>query len=112
MGPGTPPGGGPPPALLQMILQRMHAGNPGGPGPGGPPGLGGPPPAGPGQPPGNGHGLNKTEVIQSLVQDIHDAMRVFPDPAHVAVLSKMLATATGLQKELMAPSEGPMKGSM
>lgn len=102
----------------EALIQRMLGGAGGPP----PPDMGGgdygPPPIPPGPPEalseapgGNGAGLSKTEVIQSLVQDIHEAMKIFPDPGHVATLSKMLSVATGLQKELMSPSQGPPVGS-
>jgi len=74
------------------LLARMGVGGPaGGPGP-------------PGR--GNGAGLSPLQATQSVIQDLHDLMRILPDPQSVSVAATCLKALTGLQQQLMAP-KGP-----
>lgn len=89
---GGPPvaGGHAPPALVNAILQRMH---------GGPSGPGGEPDADEKK---NGAGMSTLDQIQSLIQDLHDAMRNIQDPGIVNVLATCLKAVTGVQQQLMS----------
>src|SRR5881394_3052922 len=90
-------GGHASPEQVAMIQRLMHGG---GPPPGGPTG-------GPGGPPPNGHGMAPLDQIQSIIQDIHDAMRNIPDPQIVNVLATCLKAVTGVQQQMMAKGGGP-----
>ena len=82
-------------ALLQQML--------GSGGPGGGPGGGGPPPQ-------NGRGLSPLQAVQSVIQDLHDLMRIMPDPGHVQIIATCLKAMTGIQQQLMqggGPGGGP-----
>jgi hypothetical protein len=80
-------------ALLQRMLGPGAAAGPGPP-PGGPPGR------------GNGAGLSPLQATQSVIQDLHDLMRILPDPQSVSVAATCLKAMTGLQQQLMAPQQG------
>lgn len=99
--------GGPPPPMMgggapnpqAALLARLMTGSDR---PGGPP-AGGPTP--------NGHGLTPLQGVQSVITDLHDLMRLLPDPAHVQVLATCLRAVTGIQKELMT-KQGPGPGGV
>lgn len=91
---GPPAAGHAPPALVSAILQRMH---------GGPPGPSGEPDADEKQ---NGKGMSTLDQIQSLIQDLHDAMRNITDPQIVNVLATCLKAVTGVQQQLMSQGGG------
>jgi hypothetical protein len=84
------------------LLQRML-------GPGG-----GAPPGGPGEPDAddkpNGHGLSPLDGVQSVIQDLHDLMRILPDPQAVSVAATCLKAMTGLQQQLMSQGGGQGNG--
>ena len=86
-------------ALLQKML-----GGPGG--PPGPPGAGpgGPPPGNGGGGPGGPGGISPLHAVQSVIQDIHDLMRILPDPGAVSIAATCLKAMTGLQQQLMQPA--------
>lgn len=70
------------------LLQRFGVGGPG------PPGR------------GNGAGMSPLQATQSVIQDLHDLMRILPDPQSVSVAATCLKAMTGLQQQLMAPQQG------
>lgn len=93
MAPGMVPGGHATPQQANLIMRLMH----------GAPGGGAAPP----DQKANGHGLSSLDQIQSLIQDVHDAMRNISDPQIVNVLSGCLKALTGVQQTLMTKGGGP-----
>lgn len=91
-GPPMAPAGGADPHKVALIMQLMKGAGAGGPG--------GEPDADEGKP--NGHGMSPLAQIQSLIQDVHDAMRNIPDPTVVNVLAGCIKALTGVQQQLMA----------
>jgi len=78
-------------------MRLMHGGAPGA--------------AGPGEPDAdekkNGGGMSTLDQIQSLIQDVHDAMRNIQDPQVVNILAQCLKALTGVQQTLMVKGGGP-----
>ena len=83
--PGMPPGAGPPP-----------------PGPPGPPGAG---PQGAPDPADKAN-IAPLHAVQSVIEDLHDLMRLLPDPGAVNVAAQCLKAMTGLQQTMMKPGGG------
>lgn len=91
--PAAGPSGHASPQQTALIMRLMH----------------GPPPAG--EPDAddqkhNGAGMSPLAQVQSLIQDVHDAMRNIQDPQIVNVLSGCLKALTGVQQQLMTQSGG------
>jgi hypothetical protein len=90
------------PVHAALLHQMLGGGGP--PGAGGPPGLPLPPPgAGGGPPPPNGK-VSPLQGVQSVIQDLHDLMRILPDPGAVSIAATCLKAMTGLQQQLMQPA--------
>jgi hypothetical protein len=86
-----------------ILAQLMH------PGAGGPPGM--PPGAGPAGPPDQPDAADKANIsplhaVQSVIEDLHDLMRLLPDPGAVNVAAQCLKAMTGLQQTMMKPGGG------
>lgn len=93
---GPPPAGGhASPQQVALIMRLMHGAGAGGPA---------------GEPDAdekkNGGGMSSLDQIQSLIQDVHDAMRNISDPQIVNVLAQCLKALTGVQQTLMATQGG------
>ncbi len=46
--------------------------------------------------------MNPLEGVQSVIQDLHDLMKLLPDPQAVNVAATCLKAMTGLQHQLMS----------
>jgi len=58
----------------------------------------------------NGQGMSELDVAQSIIQDLHDAMKASQDPGHVQIYATCLRAITGVQKELMGGAKGAGAG--
>jgi hypothetical protein len=50
--------------------------------------------------------MEPLHAVQSVVQDLHDLMRVLPDPQAVNIAATCLKAMTGLQHTMMAAKGG------
>lgn len=93
---GGPPGGGHATPQQAALIAHLLT-HPGG----GPPGAGAD-----NAPKPNGHGLSPLDAVQSVITDLHDLMKILPDPGAVNVAATCLKAMTGLQQTLMKPQGG------
>jgi hypothetical protein len=68
-------------------------------------------PAGPAPPPDQPDAADKANIsplhaVQSVIEDMHDLMRLLPDPGAVNVVATCLKAMTGLQATMMKPGGG------